>query len=134
MELDRAIELMQKKIKCLYGLDPNDLKRCYHTCKECELYMTAEEEEEMNRKALEIMEEYRAKEKKVRCISVPLKEYEVTCATCKFLRASMVGHPDEYDICELPLWEEYGKAPHVIWHSVFKPIRCDHWEVKEDKA
>ena len=69
----------------------------------------------------------------------PLKEEpkeepkKVTCVTCRHLRTELIQRRNIPDsICAAPIWKELGRAPHVIGHNTHEPIRCDHWEPKEE--
>ena len=62
------------------------------------------------------------------------KHEKVTCITCRHLRTELIQRRNIPDgICAAPIWKELNRTvPHVIGHDLHEPIRCDHWEPKEE--
>lgn len=57
---------------------------------------------------------------------------KVRCIDCEHLRTMLTqGKHLPGAICASPIWKAVGREPHVVWHDLFEPIRCDHFEKKE---
>lgn len=62
------------------------------------------------------------------------QEARVRCIDCEHLRTMLTqGKHLPGAICASPIWKELGRAPHVVEHDLYEPIRCDHFEKKEGK-
>lgn len=116
------------------------------TCKFCEDYKELMEmlKEKQARRESKFVAVLREDIKKGGCVSygsydlnycpscgARLEEKKVRCIDCRHVSASRVGRPDECAICDSPIWDKLSTGPHMIYHDVFKPIRCDYFEKKE---
>lgn len=65
--------------------------------------------------------------------SCPLQEdVRVRCIDCRCKQQQFTGQAVPKFICTSSIWKELGKSPHIIDHDMYKPIRCDHFEKKEE--
>ena len=56
MKISEAIKLMRKEINCTDEFNSTEPRHCALSCKDCENYMTVEEDIEMKRTALHVMQ------------------------------------------------------------------------------
>ena len=56
MTISESIKLMKKEINCTDYFNNTDPIHCHQSCKDCENYMTVEEDIEMKRTALHVMQ------------------------------------------------------------------------------
>lgn len=58
----------------------------------------------------------------------------VRCIDCEHLRTMLTQRKHlPGAICASPIWKAVGQEPHVVWHDLYEPIRCDHFEKKEEQ-
>lgn len=58
----------------------------------------------------------------------------VTCITCWHIDTrDMQGQAAPVCFCRAKIWDGLHMAPHVIGHDPYLPIRCDHFEKKEEQ-
>lgn len=118
------------------------------TCKFCEDYKELREmsEEKQARRKSKFVAVLREDIEKGGCVSygsyklnycpscgTRLKETNIVrCIDCEHLRTMLTqGKHLPGAICASPIWEELGRAPHVVEHDLYMRVRCDHFEKKE---